>query len=51
VKKAGCLLAGVLALVLAIGAIWFLSGWWGTAEIDEDTNFIVPSPTSSATKG
>jgi len=46
VKKAGCLLAGVLALVLAIGAIWFLSGWWGTAEIDEDTNFIVPSGAS-----
>ena len=45
-KKAGCLLAGVLALVLAIGAIWFLSGWWGTAEIDEDTNFIVPSGAS-----
>jgi len=46
VKRAGCLLAGVLSLVLAIGAIWFLSGWWGGAEVDEDTNFIVPSGAS-----
>ncbi len=45
-KKAGCLLAGVLSLVLAIAAIWFVSGWWGSAEIEEDTNFIVPSGAS-----
>ena len=45
-KKAGCLLAGVLSLVLAIGAIWFLTGWWGGAQVDEDTNFIVPSGAS-----
>tara|TARA_R100000789_G_scaffold69530_1_gene65145 strand:+ start:414 stop:1385 length:972 start_codon:yes stop_codon:yes gene_type:complete len=46
VKKAGCLLAGVLSLVLAVAAIWFVSGWWGSAEIEEDTNFIVPSGAS-----
>jgi UPF0755 protein len=46
VKKAGCLLAGVLSLALAIGAIWFLSGWWGSAEVEEDTSFIVPSGAS-----
>ena len=45
-KKAGCLLAGVLSLVLAVVAIWFVSGWWGSAEIEEDTNFIVPSGAS-----
>ena len=45
-KKAGCLLAGVLSLVLAIGAIWFLSGWWGDAKVDDDTSFIVPSGAS-----
>lgn len=45
-KKAGCLLAGVLSLVLAVAAIWFVSGWWGSAEIEEDTNFIVPSGAS-----
>ncbi|MEC8837818.1 MAG: endolytic transglycosylase MltG, partial [Pseudomonadota bacterium] len=45
-KKAGCLLAGVLSLVLAIGAIWFLAGWWGSSEIEEDTSFIVPSGAS-----
>ena len=45
-KKAGCLLTSVLALVLAIGAIWFLSGWWGSAQVEDDTNFIVPSGAS-----
>ena len=45
-KKAGCLLAGVLSLVLAISAIWFLSGWWGDAKVDDDTSFIVPSGAS-----
>ncbi len=45
-RKAGLLAGGVLALVLAIGAIWFLSGWWGSAEIEEETNFIVPSGAS-----
>ena len=45
-KKAGCLLAGVLSLVLAVAAIWFVSGWWGSAEIEDDTNFIVPSGAS-----
>jgi len=46
VKKVGCLVAGVLALLLAVGAIWFLSGWWGDAEVEEDTSFIVPSGAS-----
>ena len=45
-KKAGCLLAAALALVLAVGAVWFLSGWWGSAEVEEDTTFIVPSGAS-----
>lgn len=45
-KRAGGLLAGILALVLAIGGIWFLSGWWGSADVEEDTNFIVPSGAS-----
>ncbi|UVI38586.1 endolytic transglycosylase MltG [Qipengyuania spongiae] len=42
-KRIGCLAAAVLALVALIGAIWFAAGWWGSAEIDEDTTFIVPS--------
>lgn len=45
-NRVGGLLAGVLSLVLAIGAIWFLSGWWGSAEVEEDTSFIVPSGAS-----
>jgi UPF0755 protein len=44
VKKTGALMIGAIAaLVLAIGAIWFASGWWGGADVEEDTNFIVPS--------
>ncbi|MGI8942723.1 MAG: endolytic transglycosylase MltG [Qipengyuania sp.] len=42
-KKFGCFAAAVLALLFAIAAIWFASGWWGSAEIEEDTAFIVPS--------
>lgn len=45
-NKAGFLAGGVLALILAVAAIWFLSGWWGGADIEEDTNFIVPSGAS-----
>ncbi|MEC7741456.1 MAG: endolytic transglycosylase MltG [Pseudomonadota bacterium] len=45
-KRTGCLLAGVLSLVLAIGAIWFLAGWWGSSKVEEDTSFIVPSGAS-----
>ena len=45
-KKAGLLAGGVIALVLAIAAIWFVSGWWGAADVEEDTNFIVPSGAS-----
>ena len=33
----------VLVLLGSIGAIWFAGGWWGSAEIEEDTAFIVPS--------
>ena len=45
-KNAGCLAAAALALILAVGAVWFLSGWWGSAEVEEDTTFIVPSGAS-----
>ena len=37
------MIGAIAALVLAIGAIWFASGWWGGADVEEDTNFIVPS--------
>ena len=46
-KKAGALGFGaVLALVLLVGTAWFLSGWWGGANVEEDTSFIVPSGAS-----
>ena len=42
-KRIGCLAAAVLGLLLALGAIWFAAGWWGSAEVEEDSAFIVPS--------
>ncbi|WP_324827875.1 endolytic transglycosylase MltG [Qipengyuania zhejiangensis] len=46
-KKTGALGFGALvALALLVGAAWFLSGWWGSSGVEEDTNFIVPSGAS-----
>ena len=46
-KARGALLLGALgALLVAVGAVWFASGWWGSASIEEDTAFTVPSGSS-----
>ena len=46
-KARGALVLGALAaLLVAAGAVWFASGWWGAAQIEEDTTFIVPSGSS-----
>ncbi|MXO96026.1 endolytic transglycosylase MltG [Erythrobacter aquimaris] len=37
------MLGAVAALVMAAAAVWFASGWFGSAQIEEDTPFIVPS--------
>ena len=43
-KIRGALVLGALAaLLVAVGAVWFASGWWGSAKIGEDTSFTVPS--------
>ena len=43
-KRTAALGVGAVgALVLAIGAIWFAAGWWGSADIEQDTSFIVPT--------
>ncbi|MXO50903.1 endolytic transglycosylase MltG [Erythrobacter gaetbuli] len=43
-KARGALVLGALAaLLVAVGAVWFASGWWGSAKIGEDTSFTVPS--------
>ncbi|MBX7456960.1 endolytic transglycosylase MltG [Qipengyuania sp. 1NDH17] len=39
-KKLGCLIAVILLAVA--GAGWFASGWYGSADVEEDTTFIVP---------
>ncbi|GAB5350448.1 endolytic transglycosylase MltG [Qipengyuania sp. 483] len=40
-KKLG-LAAGAVVLLGLAGLIWFASGWYGSAEVEEDTSFIVP---------
>lgn len=42
-RKTALILGAVAALLVAIGGIWFASGWWNSAAIEEDTAFIVPS--------
>ena len=36
------LVVGALALVCLAGLAWFASGWYGSADVEEDTTFIVP---------
>lgn len=43
-KQRGALVLGAAAALLAaIGAIWFAAGWWGSADVEKDTSFIVPT--------
>ena len=41
-KKLGLALGAVVLLGL-VGLVWFAGGWYGSADVEEDTNFIVPS--------
>lgn len=41
-KRAGCLLAALAGALLLVAAGLFTAGWWGAAQFDEDTAFIVP---------
>lgn len=46
-KKSGALVIGaVVALLALVGGGWFLSGWWGSSGVEQDTSFIVPSGAS-----
>ena len=40
-RRLGCLGGAVVALLALIAAGWFLWGWYGTSEVEEDTSFIV----------
>ncbi|MDA7788051.1 endolytic transglycosylase MltG [Sphingomonadaceae bacterium] len=40
------LLAGILALLAVVAGGVFASGWWGSADIDEDTEFVISSGSS-----
>jgi len=41
--RKGCLLVGILALLGVLAAGVFAAGWWGGAEVSDETEFIVPS--------
>lgn len=40
-KKLGLVL-GAVVLIGLVGLVWFASGWYGSADVEEDTSFIVP---------
>ncbi|EDL47975.1 endolytic transglycosylase MltG [Erythrobacter sp. SD-21] len=40
-KKLGLVLGAAVLVGLAV-LIWFASGWYGSADVEEDTSFIVP---------
>jgi UPF0755 protein len=44
--RKGCLLAGLVAAALAIAAVLFLGGWFGSGPLDKDTSFVVPGGAS-----
>lgn len=44
--RKGCTIVAALLLVLAAALGWFATGWWGSANLDEDRAFIVPSGSS-----
>jgi UPF0755 protein len=45
-NRKGCIVAVVLAALLAGMAAASTWGWWGSSEIEEDTAFVVPSGSS-----
>ena len=36
------LVLGAVVLIAVAGLAWFASGWYGSADVEEDTTFIVP---------
>lgn len=42
-KRRGCLVAAALGVLLLGAVAWFAAGWWGSAKVEEDTSFVVPS--------
>ena len=40
-RKGGCALLAAIPVALLLVGIWFASGWWGDASVEEDTAFIV----------
>jgi UPF0755 protein len=45
-RRAGLVGAAAAVVLLVVAAIVFATGWWGSAEIEEDRSFIVPSGSS-----
>ena len=45
-RKIGCLLVAVGLLLALAGGVWFVGGWYSSAQIEEDSPFIVSSGSS-----
>jgi len=45
-RKLGCLILALGAILALAGGIWFASGWYGSASVEEDTPFVIPSGSS-----
>ena len=41
--RRGCLAGAAVAALLFVAAAVFAAGWWGSAELEKDRSFIVPS--------
>lgn len=45
-RRIGCLAAAALALVVVLAFAWFAWGWYGSAQVEKDTAFVVPDGAS-----
>ena len=45
-RKLGCLILALGAILALAGGVWFANGWYGSAEVEEDTPFLIPSGSS-----
>jgi len=45
-RKLGCLILALGLLSALAGSLWFASGWYGSAAVEEDSSFVIPSGSS-----
>ncbi len=45
-RRIGCIAVAVVAAILIAAGVWFAAGWYGGAEVEEDSPFVIPSGSS-----